>query len=86
MNVTNMTGSSFQHSLLTMIVLLFCLGYQGCGSVGPPVPPEEVGIRATVLEQQSQRVDPTQNAEKEPELVPLEGEPPLPPLRPIGTR
>ncbi len=70
-----------------MIVLLFCLGYQGCGSVGPPVPPEEVGIRATVLEQQSQRVAPTQNSEKEPEVVPLEEEvPALPPLRPIGTR
>ena len=83
-----MTVYSLQHSLFAMTIVLFCLGNQGCGSVGPPIAPEEVGIKATVMEQQSKKVDsPPQDSEDEQEVVPLEDEEPvLPPLRPIGTR
>ena len=82
-----MPGHSLQHSLFALMVLLFCLGNQGCGNVGPPIAPEEVGIKATVLEQQSKRVDSPQDSEDEQEVAPIEDEEPvLPPLRPIGTR
>ena len=82
-----MTGYSLQHSLFALMVFLFCLGNQGCGSVGPPIAPEEVGIKATVLEQQSKRAGSPQDSEDEQEVAPIKDEEPvLPPLRPIGTR
>lgn len=67
----------------------------GCGTVGPPVPPENVGIAPLMEQQDKQRaqqgvqqgpaLDSTQT--EGPQLV----EPPgqdenLPPLRPIGGR
>ena len=67
----------------------------GCGVVGPPIPPEYVGVNPTIerqkkLEalQKKQREAATAVDSAEPPLDPtLEGQDVnLPPLRPVGTR
>lgn len=66
----------------------------GCGTIGSPIAPEDVGIgprlqreqqAAKAREQQSeQRTFSAEESRQQPSVVPDEAE--LPPLRPIGTR
>jgi hypothetical protein len=67
----------------------------GCGTVGPPVPPENVGVNPTIERQkklealeEKQREDAAAAESVEPQLDPmLQGQDVnLPPLRPVGTR
>jgi predicted small lipoprotein YifL len=67
----------------------------GCGVVGPPVPPENVGVNPIIERQkksealeEKQREDATAAESAEPPLDPtLQGQDVnLPPLRPVGTR
>ena len=67
----------------------------GCGTVGPPVPPESVGVNAIIQQQKKQEalelkqreaVAADESAELPPDPA-LQGQDVnLPPLRPIGTR
>jgi len=67
----------------------------GCGVVGPPIPPEDVGVAPFIERQKRQQAQ--QAAAQPPAAEPLqEQEPPpselrgqdeeLPPLMPVGTR
>lgn len=63
----------------------------GCGVIGPPIPPENVGVAPIIEKQQKQQgqkpsmVDDTQS--EGPQLIEPRGQDEdLPPLRPIGTR
>ncbi|TKB79743.1 MAG: hypothetical protein E8D45_03345 [Nitrospira sp.] len=78
-------------------ILLLVVGIGGCGNVGPPIPPENVGIRAKVLRAQEQEKKAAQaQTEKPTEAVPPVAPPvpegasqdeiQLPPYRPVGTR
>ena len=67
----------------------------GCGVVGPPVPPENVGVNPTIERQkklealeEKQREAAADAEPVEPSLDPaLQGQDVnLPPLRPVGTR
>jgi hypothetical protein len=67
----------------------------GCGVVGPPVPPESVGVNPTIERQkklealeEKQREAPAAAESVEPPPEPmLQGQDVnLPPLRPVGTR
>lgn len=70
----------------------------GCGSVGPPIPPENVGVDLTIKEQKKKeklellRQRKAAAGEELPDLpvdqlLLLEGQDvDLPPLRPVGTR
>ena len=67
----------------------------GCGTVGPPVPPESVGVNPTIAQQkkieasgEKQREAAVEAESAEPPLAPmLQGQDVnLPPLRPVGTR
>ncbi len=63
---------------LAAAVVLDLVG--GCGKVGSPIPPEDVGIAAKLeQERQEQAKRDKKEAEREEELE-------LPPLRPFGTR
>lgn len=65
---------------LAAAVVLDWLG--GCGKIGSPIPPEDIGIAAKVeRERQEQAVEDTEEAERR-----REEEVELPVLRPIGTR
>ena len=66
----------------------------GCGVVGPPIAPEDVGVNPTIARQKAQlqksgTTEPTA-AEPAPEppvvLEPKGQDEELPPLRPFGTR
>ena len=60
-----------------------------CGVIGPPIPPEDVGV-APVIERQKRQdaMDAKQREATEPPLPmePLGQDVELPPLRPVGTR
>lgn len=63
--------------------------FVSCGVMGPPIPPEDVGV-APLIEQQKKR-DALDAKQKEAADAPAVVEPQgqdvdLPPLRPVGTR
>lgn len=67
----------------------------GCGMVGPPIPPEDVGVAPLIERQKKQRAQAAGQERSVTEGDPNEGrrfiEPrgqdeELPPLRPVGTR
>ncbi len=67
----------------------------GCGTVGPPVPPENVGVNSIIQQQKKQEALEVEQgdaaaAAESAELLPdpaLQGQDVnLPPLRPVGTR
>ncbi|MEO6544248.1 MAG: hypothetical protein ABIP05_09400 [Nitrospiraceae bacterium] len=64
-----------------------------CGTVGPPVPPENVGVNATIQQQKKRELLELNQREAAAESVELSQDPMLqgqdvnlPPLRPVGTR
>ena len=67
----------------------------GCGVVGPPVPPENVGVAPTIERQK--KVEALEEKQREAAAAAESAEPPpdpmlqgqdvnLPPLRPVGAR
>ncbi len=66
-----------------------------CGIVGPPMPPEDVGVARTIAQQKKQheaeaagqkrKIEEQATVEGAP-LVPVGQDEELPPLRPVGTR
>ncbi len=66
---------------LVSALLLGLSGVLGCGTIGPPIPPEEVGLAAKIIEQKEKERK-AKGAEAKPEE---EDEVVLPPVRPIGT-
>jgi hypothetical protein len=85
--------TSPQWSGLCLCVVLLASG--GCGIVGPPIPPETVGV-APIIEKQKRQQGP--QPEPQPKVIddtsnegsqfiePRGQDEELPPLRPIGTR
>jgi hypothetical protein len=59
-----------------------------CGTVGSPIPPEEVGVAPTIERQKKLDADAAKREaeESQPVLEPLGQDVDLPPLRPVGTR
>lgn len=57
----------------------------GCGSIGPPMAPEDIGLAARLRAEQEKaaKAEPKPKAEGEEEEIPDEE---LAPLYPIGTR
>ena len=70
--------------------VVFAVGLSvGCGVIGPPIPPEDVGVAPTIERQQ--RRDAAEAAKREAAEPQAPGELQgqdidLPPLRPIGGR
>jgi hypothetical protein len=58
----------------------------GCGAVGPPIPPEDVGIEAKAREQRQEQARKEENTSEDQMTTPVEEAVELPPLYPIGTR
>jgi len=58
---------------------------QGCGVVGPPLPPEDIGIEAKIQSQKQAAENQAENNESS--IVPLgEEDVTLPPLQPLGAQ
>ncbi len=58
----------------------------GCGAVGPPIPPEDVGIEAKIRKQQQDQAKKEGLTVEEQTIPPVEETVELPALYPIGTR
>ena len=72
---------------LFCILLMGIVG--GCGTVGPPIPPEDTAIAAKLqkAKEKEKEKEKAAKAERKPEEVaPVQDEVPLPSTRPIGTR
>lgn len=76
--------------ILSRYFLIFCilalLFSSGCGAVGPPIPPEKVGIEAKRLQQQQDQAKTEGASDQDPLNVPLEEAVELPTMYPIDTR
>ena len=88
---------AFNGSRITLVILLMGV-MTGCGTVGAPIPPEDLPVAQKLLKEkerearekskaiQEQKEEQTKGEEKpEGQAIPPE-EVPLPPLRPVGTR
>ena len=72
---------------LTAVLALGCL--VGCGVVGQPIAPEDVGVTPTIERQKKRDALGTKQrdaAELQTEAEPEGQDVNLPPLRPVGTR
>jgi predicted small lipoprotein YifL len=69
---------------LVSLLLVGLVGAVACGTVGPPIPPEEVGLAAKIIEQKEKERQAKQKDVK-PAEEEKEDEVALPPVRPIGT-
>ncbi|MFO0707522.1 MAG: hypothetical protein U0412_11785 [Nitrospira sp.] len=78
----------------TVCGISFSLCVGGCGVVGPPIAPEDVGVNPTIARQKTQLkqsgiTEPTAAAPAPDQPVTVEPkgqDEELPPLRPFGTR
>jgi len=76
-------SNHFMISLGFLVLLTFPMG---CGAVGPPIPPEDVGIEAKIRKQQRATTKDNVLASEDP-ATPVEEETvELPAFYPIGTR
>ncbi len=68
------------------MVLMYSI--QGCGVVGPPLPPEDIGIEAKVRSQKEAEEKTGEKKKKEEQpIVPLGQEDvTLPPVNPLGVQ
>ena len=72
-----------------VVVALAAWSFAACGTMGSPIPPEDVGVAPTIERQK--RLDDLDAAKREaaePQTVvePQGQDVDLPPLRPVGTR
>lgn len=72
------------------VLVLACAAYfsVACGTIGSPIPPEDVGL-APLIERQKRQdaLDKKPDAEESQTLMEPQGQDvDLPPLRPVGTR
>jgi predicted small lipoprotein YifL len=78
-------GFSMKRWEFLCILLVGILG--GCGTVGPPIPPEDTAIAVKLQKAKEKEKEKAAKAERKPEEVaPVQDEVPLPSTRPIGTR
>lgn len=76
----------YTHCLITFGIMASFLFTIGCGAVGPPIPPEEVGIEAKLRKQRQDQARKEGTAVEEQMTSPEEEAVELPALYPIGTR
>ena len=78
-----MVSHSARPALLRILVSAMLVSFAaGCGVMGAPIAPEDIGIEAKIRAQrqaEEQRTTPQAPSPEEPEVV-------LPPLRPVGNQ
>lgn len=78
-----LTSNQFMMWLGFLALLTFLMG---CGAVGPPIPPEDVGIEAKIRKQQQSTGQDNVGASEDPTTSDEEETVELPTFYPIGTR
>ena len=71
-----------------IIAVLALWSLAACGTVGSPIPPEDVGVAPTIERQKKFDADAAkrETEESQPVLEPMGQDVELPSLRPVGTR
>lgn len=71
-----------------IMVVLAIWSLAACGTIGSPIPPEDVGVAPTIERQKKLDADAARREaeESQPVLEPLGQDVDLPPLQPVGTR
>ncbi len=86
MNIMNSHHVRSDHIIMTLSVFVFLTFPLGCGAVGPPIPPEDIGIEAKIRKQQRENAR-SEGALSQDLATPVEEEAvELPTFYPIGTR
>lgn len=66
---------------LLVALLMGLAGLSACGTIGPPMPPEDIGLAAKLIEEKEK----ARKTERKPGEEKPADEVALPPVRPIGT-
>jgi len=72
--------------ILTLSFFVFLIFPLGCGAVGPPIPPENIGIEAKIRKQQREKVQSEGTLSQDLATQVEEEAVELPTFYPIGTR
>ena len=83
MNSWYLQSDRYMMPLSFLVLLMFPIG---CGAVGPPIPPEDVGIEAKVRKQQDENAKSNGTISEDLDPSVDEGAVELPTFYPIGTR
>ena len=86
MNGIRQPIGAYINCLIRFGMMALFLSPIGCGAVGPPIPPEDVGIEAKVKKQQQDQDRKERMPAEGQKTTPVEEAVELPPLYPIGTR
>ena len=86
MNGVRQNYGTYIHCLITVGIVTLLLSPIGCGAVGPPIPPEEVGIEAKVRKQRQDQARKEAITPEDEMTSSVEETVELPALYPIGTR
>jgi hypothetical protein len=85
MNGMSQSVGAYTYRLITFGMMALLLSPIGCGAVGPPIPPEEVGIEAKIRKQRQDQAS-KERSTTEDQISPVEEPVELPTFYPIGTR
>ncbi len=72
--------------ILTLSFFVFLIFPLGCGAVGPPIPPENIGIEAKIRKQQREKPQAEGTLSQDRGTLVEEEAVELPTFYPIGTR
>ena len=86
MNGISQSFRASTHWFIIFGVTALPLSPIGCGAVGPPIPPEDVGIEAKARQQRQDQARKKEITAEDQTTAPVEEAVELPPLYPIGTR
>ena len=82
-----MNAWSFKYTCLhSLSPLVLCIVLMGCGAVGSPIPPEDVGIEAKVRKQQQENNQTEEILPEDSDISVEEEGVEFPVFYPIGTR
>ena len=74
------------HFILTLSFFVLLISPIGCGAVGSPIPPEDIGIEAKIRKQERENARSEGSLSQDPETSVEEEAVDLPSFYPIGTR
>jgi hypothetical protein len=83
MNSWHLQSDRYMMPLSMVVLLMFPMG---CGAVGPPIPPEDVGIEAKIRKQQQESAKSKGTLSEDLDPSGEEETVELPTFYPIGTR
>lgn len=85
MNGMSQSVGAYTYGFIIFGMMGLLLSPMGCGAVGPPIPPEDVGIEAKIRKQRQDQAR-KEGSTAEDQISPVEEPVEFPTFYPIGTR